>query len=374
MRAYAPASIGNFAAGFDLMGAALAPLDGSLLGGRRGGGARRRALAHRLRPLRRRSSRRTRWQNLVLRTYALFREELRGRGIEVPAIAFHLEKNLPRCSGLGSSAASVAATLAACQALLGDPLSAAEVWTLAGRGRGAGLRLAAPGQRRPLPRRRPPAPGAGPRRRPRRPRRCPGRRIWCWWWSRRTSSCRPSTAGRPSPARFDLARDRRLRRQPGGLPPRPGHRRPRPAPPLPARSAGRAPPRAAGAGLPRRPGRGAGGRRLGVHALRTRDRRSSPWPSRRARPRGGRRPPGRPARRRPRLDRPPLRPRPPGQPGCIAMRLISTRDAATTATFRAGGPGGDRPGRRPLAPRSPPPLRRLAGAAGSRLGPALRGR
>ena len=38
-----------------------------------------------------------------------------------------------------------------------------------------------------------------------------------------------------------------------------------------------------------------------------------------------------------------------------------------------GGPGGDRPGRRPLAPRSPPPLRRLAGAAGSGLGPALRG-
>jgi homoserine kinase len=32
LRAYAPASIGNFAAGFDLMGAALAPLDGTLWG------------------------------------------------------------------------------------------------------------------------------------------------------------------------------------------------------------------------------------------------------------------------------------------------------------------------------------------------------
>ena len=32
VRAYAPASIGNFAVGFDLLGAALAPLDGSLLG------------------------------------------------------------------------------------------------------------------------------------------------------------------------------------------------------------------------------------------------------------------------------------------------------------------------------------------------------
>ena len=29
---YAPASIGNFAVGFDALGAALAPIDGSLLG------------------------------------------------------------------------------------------------------------------------------------------------------------------------------------------------------------------------------------------------------------------------------------------------------------------------------------------------------
>ncbi|HTQ79197.1 MAG TPA: homoserine kinase, partial [Thermoanaerobaculia bacterium] len=32
VKAYAPASIGNFAAGFDLLGAALAPLDGGLWG------------------------------------------------------------------------------------------------------------------------------------------------------------------------------------------------------------------------------------------------------------------------------------------------------------------------------------------------------
>ena len=60
LRAYAPASIGNFAAGFDLMGAALAPLDGSLWGDVVASRARGRDRAHRLRPLRRQCSPRTR--------------------------------------------------------------------------------------------------------------------------------------------------------------------------------------------------------------------------------------------------------------------------------------------------------------------------
>ncbi|HEX9942644.1 MAG TPA: homoserine kinase, partial [Thermoanaerobaculia bacterium] len=132
IRAYAPASIGNFAAGFDLLGAALAPLDGSPWGdvveaepaaapGLAVSGPHARALPA------------DPWQNLVMRTFALFREALRVKGIGCPTLAFHLEKNLPRCSGLGSSASSVAATLAACQGLLGNPLSRSELWSLAGR-------------------------------------------------------------------------------------------------------------------------------------------------------------------------------------------------------------------------------------------------
>jgi len=132
IRAYAPASIGNFAAGFDLMGAALAPLDGTLWGdvvtaasaatvGLTISGPHAADLPA------------DPWQNLVLRTYALYREALRVKGIECPALAFHLEKRLPRCSGLGSSASSVAATLASCQALLGEPLSTSEVFAVAGR-------------------------------------------------------------------------------------------------------------------------------------------------------------------------------------------------------------------------------------------------
>jgi homoserine kinase len=130
LQAYAPAGIGNFAAGFDLMGASLAPLDGSLWGDvveaepagatcLTVGGAHASELP--ADPER----------NLVLRTFALFRETLRAKSIECPDVAFRLHKNLPLCSGLGSSASSVAATLAVCQALLGEPLSRTEI--LAGR-------------------------------------------------------------------------------------------------------------------------------------------------------------------------------------------------------------------------------------------------
>jgi len=131
LRAYAPASIGNFAAGFDTLGAALAPLDGSLWGDVVGAeiagevslGVTGSYAAHLSADP---------WQNLVLRTYALFEEALRRKGADCPPIAFQLEKNLPPCSGLGSSGSSVAATLAACQALLGEPLSRAELFDLAG--------------------------------------------------------------------------------------------------------------------------------------------------------------------------------------------------------------------------------------------------
>lgn len=132
VRAYAPASIGNFAAGFDLMGAALAPLDGSLWGDVVSAepadspsltlsGPYSDALPA------------DPGKNLVLRTFKLVREALRGKGIEAPGLAFHLEKNLPRCSGLGSSASSVAATLTVCQGIFGEPFSRAEIYELAGQ-------------------------------------------------------------------------------------------------------------------------------------------------------------------------------------------------------------------------------------------------
>ena len=132
IRAYAPASIGNFAAGFDLMGAALAPLDGSLWGDVVGVKAASRTTllatgpyAHLMPP--------DPTQNLVLRTFDFVKDALASKGVSCPEIAFTLEKNLPRSSGLGSSASSIVATLVACQILLGEPFTRSELLHMAGR-------------------------------------------------------------------------------------------------------------------------------------------------------------------------------------------------------------------------------------------------
>ncbi len=133
--AYAPASIGNLAAGFDLLGAALAPLDGSLLGDLvhvdhaaessfRITGPFAAALADDTRP------------NLALRVRDLFVEAVGAGGEEVGPFAITLEKRLPVASGLGSSASSIVATLVALQALCGEPLDGSDLLDLAGRAEG----------------------------------------------------------------------------------------------------------------------------------------------------------------------------------------------------------------------------------------------
>ncbi|MFN7959044.1 MAG: homoserine kinase [Holophagaceae bacterium] len=133
--AYAPASIGNLAAGFDLLGGALAPLDGSLLGDLvhadhgtedafRITGPFAAALADDPRP------------NLALRARDLFVEAVRARGGEAGPFALTLEKRLPVASGLGSSASSIVATLVALQALCGEPLDGSDLLELAGRAEG----------------------------------------------------------------------------------------------------------------------------------------------------------------------------------------------------------------------------------------------
>ncbi|MCX6548345.1 MAG: homoserine kinase [Holophagaceae bacterium] len=134
--AYAPASIGNMAAGFDLLGAALAPLDGSLLGDLvrvvpaaenafRMVGAHAAALSGDGRP------------NLVLRARDLFLEALAARDLTSPPLAITLDKRLPVSSGLGSSASSIVATIVGLQALFGEPLETAELVDLAGRAEGS---------------------------------------------------------------------------------------------------------------------------------------------------------------------------------------------------------------------------------------------
>lgn len=161
IRAYAPASIGNFAAGFDVVGAALAPLDGKLLGDvvelRESDGLSLELAGPYAFQLGDPAD------NLVLRTHGLFKEAVELEGGRCPVFAYRLEKNLPVNSGLGSSASSIVATLVGLQAALGEPLGWPEVLELAGRAEGlysggihldnvapslsGGLQLVVPGRR-----------------------------------------------------------------------------------------------------------------------------------------------------------------------------------------------------------------------------------
>lgn len=135
LRAYAPASVGNFAAGFDLMGAALAPVDGSPLGDIVElapatattftlSGPQAEALAG------------LGDDNLVMQSFRLYREALEAKGLPCGPVALHLVKHLPVQSGLGSSASSIVATLTALQVAFDAPLSLAELIALAGRAEG----------------------------------------------------------------------------------------------------------------------------------------------------------------------------------------------------------------------------------------------
>lgn len=135
IRAYAPASVGNFAAGLDLLGAALAPLDGALLGDvvRVEPAAQDAftlegpcAAALPTDPN----------KNLVMKTYKHFKARMADLGKACGPFALSLEKRLPINSGMGSSASSIVATLTALQAICADPLQPAELLKLAGQGEG----------------------------------------------------------------------------------------------------------------------------------------------------------------------------------------------------------------------------------------------
>jgi homoserine kinase len=132
LRAFSPAGVGNFAAGFDVVGAAVIPEDGRLWGDTVEIVASGQTTLLCSGPFADRLPSDPA-ENLVLRTWDLF-EEMIGRPL--PSLAFTLIKGLPVCSGLASSAASVTATAVGLNAWFGEPLAPAELLDLAGRAEG----------------------------------------------------------------------------------------------------------------------------------------------------------------------------------------------------------------------------------------------
>ena len=120
---YAPASSGNVSVGFDALGLALAPVDGSLMGdcvsimpgipadwmlcidG---------PFAHALPQ--------DQEQNIVITCCRRFEQAARAMGAEIHPLNITLDKRLPVGSGLGSSASSIVATLVALNQFFKRPL------------------------------------------------------------------------------------------------------------------------------------------------------------------------------------------------------------------------------------------------------------
>lgn len=132
-RAYAPASAANLSVGFDLLGAALKPISGELLGDEifisegncgckvevKGRFAKRLPSDPK--------------RNIVYDAYLIYKKELEKRGFKVKDVDMTLNKNLPVCSGLGSSAASVVAAIVALNAIHDNVLSEDECLQLMGK-------------------------------------------------------------------------------------------------------------------------------------------------------------------------------------------------------------------------------------------------
>ncbi|WJY15626.1 homoserine kinase [Pectobacteriaceae bacterium CE90] len=127
VRVYAPASIGNVSVGFDVLGAAVSPVDGALLGDCVSvKAADQFSLQNEGRFVSKLPD--DPKQNIVYQCWERFCQEI---GETIP-VAMRLEKNMPIGSGLGSSACSVVAGLMAMNEFCDKPLDDTRLLTLMG--------------------------------------------------------------------------------------------------------------------------------------------------------------------------------------------------------------------------------------------------
>ncbi|MBN7818299.1 homoserine kinase [Bowmanella yangjiangensis] len=131
VRVYAPASTANVSLGFDSLGAALKPIDGSLLGdevevyaSEQFGIEVKGRFANKLPSDPK--------ENILYHCHQHFIAKLEARQKELVPCAMVLYKNLPIGSGLGSSASSVVAALHGLNSFYGDPFNADEMLLMMG--------------------------------------------------------------------------------------------------------------------------------------------------------------------------------------------------------------------------------------------------
>ncbi|QFQ32926.1 homoserine kinase [Buchnera aphidicola (Aphis fabae)] len=127
IKIYAPASIGNVGVGFDILGAAIKPINGELLGDcitiklSKNFQLINKGIFSNQLPT-------NTEQNIVWKCWSKFCKIIQ-KNIPVSII---LEKNLPSGSGLGSSACSIVATLVAINEIFNNPLNSKELLLLMG--------------------------------------------------------------------------------------------------------------------------------------------------------------------------------------------------------------------------------------------------
>lgn len=142
MSVYAPASVGNMSVGFDSLGLALAPIDGTLLGdivtlsplsGSHEGGdwllETTGDFAHALPP--------DQEDNIVITCCRAYQQAAESVGFSIRPLRVVLEKRLPIGSGLGSSASSIVAALEALNRWHAHVLPAQELFGLMARMEGS---------------------------------------------------------------------------------------------------------------------------------------------------------------------------------------------------------------------------------------------
>ncbi len=120
---YAPASIGNVGVGFDVLGAAISPIDGSLLGDRvkvEDNVSSSFSLSCEGEFVAKLPSEPK--ENIVYQCFQVFCREMQKRGAKIKPVKMTLEKNMPIGSGLGSSACSIVAALDALNQFHDNPL------------------------------------------------------------------------------------------------------------------------------------------------------------------------------------------------------------------------------------------------------------